>query len=226
MLFIDIETVAGNTDVIPHDIYGKKSRGEYVEKAALDWVTGQVICVGIKTQDTKPFMIVGEEKDVLQRTSDLLIGHVKLDGIHNFSDLTAEKWCTFNGARFDIPYLAMRMAKNGIRFPRPDILRQSKYSYEPHLDLYLYLTQQDTNKRWAGGQTLDFFTRYFEVECKDDPISGKDIPDIWRDYLKSSKKKSAASALKPISDHCECDIIKLEGLYEKLSMSLPAYRNS
>lgn len=222
MLYIDIETVAGDIDIIPHDIYGRKNRKDYVDGAALDWVTGQIICIAFKTEDTGIKVYAGPEGKILQEVSDVLRGLSKADdGKHFESNFVAETWVTFNGHKFDIPYMAMRMAKHGIRFPRPDVLKASRYSYDAHLDIYQYLTNHETVKRWAGGQTLSFFAEYFGVETIDDPITGSDIPNIWQEYIKSKSQSAKESKLKLISNHCAADVLKLERLCDKIYYSLP-----
>jgi len=45
-------------------------------------------------------------------------------------------WVTFNGKKFDVPFLLARSACHGIARTRGDLIDTYPYSFEPHADLY------------------------------------------------------------------------------------------
>ncbi len=45
-------------------------------------------------------------------------------------------WVTFNGKKFDVPFLLARSAHHGIEPTRSDLVDTYPYSFEPHADLY------------------------------------------------------------------------------------------
>jgi len=44
-------------------------------------------------------------------------------------------WITFNGKRFDVPYLRIRTIANGLRCRRIDLLHTNPWANKPHVDL-------------------------------------------------------------------------------------------
>jgi len=227
-IILDIETAAGAIDLIPSDMEApgnlkdpnkikeslKKKRQELTDRAALDWVTGKVVAVGIMDIDGSPTAICCDtEAHTLENMWEHLANEIT---VQTTSDKTTQffvtKVVTFNGTGFDIPFLRWRMAVNGIDNCRPDIFSSySRYARGVHIDLYNYLTEFGTSTRWKGGQTLDFFCRVFDIDIPDNSgISGRDVPALW------AKGKTA-----PIIKHMKADLERTAALYRRIEQWLP-----
>ncbi len=230
MIFLDIETAANEQadSIIPPDDEfekGAKNRhDDYMARAALDWATGRVVCVGIIDDDSYNVkaMLVDEEEMMLNFITNQIKHGVAITeesrkdtqwvtNYHIPTDIV-----TFNGYNFDIPFLRGRCSINGIPWTRPDLVVSSKYRYDHHIDLYQCLTEFENRNRmrWKGGQSLDFFCKLFNIEVKDESgISGKDVPGIWKEIIISTG--GAVKQRNQIIQHCEADLVKLKKLYER-----------
>jgi hypothetical protein len=107
---------------------------------------------------------------------------------------------TFNGARFDLPFLSKRL---GLRF------------YQMHLDLYYPLASLG----FRGG--LKSIEKQLKLSRKSDGVTGYDAVRLWRSYksgrtIEVAKKKVAGDdALKMLLDYNREDTVNLEKLADK-----------
>lgn len=97
---------------------------------------------------------------------------------------------SFNGRRFDVPFLMTRSAIHGIR-PTKDLMRgRYLYQHNPealHIDLYDQLTFYGATRR---GGSLHLWTRAFGIESpKAGGVTGDDVSPLFKQkkYLEIAK---------------------------------------
>lgn len=164
------------------------------EKAALSPLTGEVAIVGLAYSDSSHVEVIsakdgGEER--LLVTLILRLGSLRADG-----PLTL---VTYNGKRFDLPFLAARAAIRGIFFPVGSRL-PSAYSRE-HIDLYDVLGEGSL-EQWA-----------IALGMPRKKIPGAEIPRLIQD----GKWEEA-------EEHCLEDIKVTLALYNKVASVVDAGR--
>lgn len=100
---------------------------KYIEKAALDALTGRVLLIGIRFQDGRTLQLWDDDDDEEQVLQDFL-SHLELPGG------AMARLITFNGAGFDLPFLWRRMWRH--RIAPPSEYRSGRYwSDAYHVDL-------------------------------------------------------------------------------------------
>ena len=221
-LFLDIETIPGDLSLIPEEIPVKvgaitdqqklkakvaAERNKWVEKAALSWVTGRIICVSIRGDGiTENFVDYNEHR---------LLMSVK-SWFEELDYNTQFKIVTFNGLDFDIPYLVGRFAINEIRWPWPLTSLQFAKPWDTrmHIDLFYWLTRGGKMKLWIGGTTMDSFVNYFGIDIPDKSgIAGNWIPTAWKTVMEG--QMDMGLFLNTVMLHCSSDVERLEALYQK-----------
>ena len=138
-LVLDIETVGAPVEEIPARALDYLYRGlerdhpdpdelerrrrELLERFGLDPTTGRVVCVGALDTETKEETAFhrGREPEILRRFWDFL------------AEKAPERIVTFNGKRFDFPYLNVRSAILSIA-PRRR-LDNEPFRTRPHFDV-------------------------------------------------------------------------------------------
>lgn len=102
---------------------------------------------------------------------------------------------TYNGIRFDIPFLRTRSIYWGIDFP---LFREVK-----HTDVYFTVK----HKTSFHSKRLGVVAPFFHIPAKDHPLN----PEIWINCLSGKKE-----ALEFVWTHNKEDIFSLKGVFHKL----------
>jgi DNA polymerase elongation subunit (family B) len=207
VLVTDIETVkdetidAGLLAELNEAAMGK--RGADAEKIAaglaLSPMTGKICCVGWRHGDyaagaTKiewrggaSTLVSKDEKTVLTKIADLF---------EATSQLTT--FVTFNGKPFDMPFIKVRCAIQGI--PLQYKIRDSKYDLGSHFDIRSALTNFDQ----YGKGTLPQWAARFGIEVKYPDLDGS-----------MTQRFYDLDELPQIALHCESDILITSQLFER-----------
>jgi len=143
----------------------EQHRQEFIDKAALSPLTGQVLAIGYQGQTDVPHISAGEEPAILEffwqgyaryaRDGTPFIGH--------------------NVFGFDLPFLVQRSWYHGLAVPQ-----------EIHEDCNRYRSKVfvDTMAVWSCGQRQQFIglndlATYFGIEGKPEGIDGGDFHKLW-----------------------------------------------
>lgn len=135
-MIFDIET-SYNPDLVPLalELADVEVREEEVkQEMALDPFWGQIVAVGVMSEDKRGERIkifTGDEPEMLAGFWDIA-GEFRL-------------FVGFNSMEFDVPYLELRSAINGIA--RPVKISTRRYQWGNHIDLYMLLTH------WRGNRS-------------------------------------------------------------------------
>jgi len=120
------------------------------------------------------------------------------------------RFVTFNGRRFDGPFLMLRSAVLGI--PTTKNLAGYRYAVRPHLDLLDVISFFGASRKW----NLDFTCKAFGVESpKEHGMDGYSVGPYYR-----------AGRLKEIAQYCRRDVEATARLYRKVEKTLlPAMKD-
>ena len=120
------------------------------------------------------------------------------------------RFVTFNGRRFDGPFLMLRSAVLGI--PTTKNLAGYRYAVRPHLDLLDVISFFGASRKW----NLDFTCKAFGVESpKEHCMDGYSVGPYYR-----------AGRLKEIAQYCRRDVEATARLYRKVEKTLlPAMKD-
>lgn len=200
-LILDIETVgedwSGIDEVTQDKLLGwiERSTQDKKEQAALaenvkarlglSPLTGSIVALGLCDLERK--------EGIVYYQSDKERKEEEIDGyalrIRSEKELLEDFWegakeydmfVTFNGRRFDIPYILLRSAILGVR-PTQDLMK-GRYLYQQgmvrHIDLQDQLTFYGAMQKRPS---LHLFTRAFGIDSpKADGISGEDVAELFR----------------------------------------------
>lgn len=75
-------------------------------------------------------------------------------------------WCTFNGKRFDVPFLTQRTTFHGLEPTRDDLLNTHPYRHDPHIDL---------SWAWPGSYALDDLCGHLSVSSPKGEMDGSKV---------------------------------------------------
>lgn len=147
-------------------------------------------CIGVKRANEEPVIIHGEDE---ARILEQFWGIVRRAG--------APLIVTFNGYRFDIPYINIRSVMCGIR-PDPSInLNKWTMGRSNHFDIMQALSSTG-NFAWVG---LEMTARVFGVPVPGDTIPSEDMPGLFHE-----------GNWEAIIKHNTHDLIMTEGIYLKI----------
>ncbi len=223
-LFIDIETIPGQTPYIREDIAvnitapGQYKKQESIEKWLADnrstatddqWrktsfsgTLGEVICIGYALDDNDPVSVQrelgGSEADMI----DAFFTNVKdqlgerTDGLLNKPDM----WIGHNITGFDLRFLWQRCVLTGAK-PLFGIPIKAK----PWDDVIF-----DTMTEWRGigakaGGSLQQICKAMSIETKDDLDGSK----VW-DYVKDGR-------IDEVAEYCRKDVMRTREIYKRIS---------
>jgi len=208
----DIETVGVDFDELSEDAQNyvlkdaedEKKAKEVKEKLGLWPFTGEIVAICLYNPETQrgktyfqapdkkiePFSEGGidyevmTEKEILERF---------------WSEIKSyQQFITFNGRKFDCPYIMLRSAVHRISPTRN--LMPYRYSCEEHIDLLDQLTFYDAFRRFS----LDFYCKSLKLEnSKMNGMSG----DKVQDYFKKDKYEE-------IARYCALDVKATADLYQ------------
>lgn len=166
-------------------------------------LTGEVVAIGMLNPDTTRGMMLfqnsnGEKIDFEDGGIQYQSGTEK-EILEKFWSLV-EKYdqiITFNGRTFDLPFLILRSAKNGVR-PTRNLLGY-RYESQKHCDLLDQLTFYGAIRKF----NLDFYAKFFGIKSsKDEGIDGSMIGELYQTgkYLE-------------IARYCARDLVATKELY-------------
>ena len=222
ILFLDIETVAGQPDfdnLSPRfqALWEKKSSffreaetqtaEERYSKAGIYAEFGKIVVIAVGY-----FVISDNEPPKLRIKA--FSGHDEKTLLEDFAALIKSNFntkktrlCAHNGKEFDFPYIGRRMIINNI--PIPEILNLSgRKPWEvPHID---------TMELWKFGDykhftSLDLLAALFDIESSKDDIDGSQVNDVYY------KEKD----LERITAYCKRDVSVLVQVYLRLNQMEP-----
>lgn len=168
-----------------------RRRQDAIDRFALDPTTGQIICIGLRDTDTgeSTALVVDDtstERDVLIRFWESVRS-------------PPDRWVSFNGKRFDVPYLKLRSAIVGVT---PScFIDESRGATRPHFDVYEVLAGQDTRRRG----NLDYFSAIFGIDSPKAIMDGSKVHDAYHQ-----------GRIKEIAEYCLSDCRATAELYERL----------
>jgi len=209
----DIETIGTEFDDLPEEVQKYVLKDAEDEKKANDiksrlglWpLTGEIVAICLLNPDTgkgrtyfqapgksvKPFI---EEDIEYQALTEKEILEKFWQEIKNY-----DQFITFNGRKFDCPYIMLRSAALKIRPSRN--LVPYRYSDQEHIDLLDQLTFYDAFRRFS----LDFYCKSFDLEAgKMKGMSG----DKVQEYFKNCKYSE-------IARYCSLDVKATAELFER-----------
>lgn len=202
-LIFDIETVGEDfdtldetsQDVLTRWIKKESESGENYTSALADLkngmgfspLTGQIVVIGIYDGEREKGAVYfqsspkKEEKSFEENEYKFEVMTEK-DMLQKFWSV-AEKYdtfVTFNGRQFDVPFLMVRSAVNGIR-PSKNLLANRYLNYQPesarHIDLFDQLTFYGALRRKGG---LHLWCRAFGIESpKAQGVDGDDVKALF-----------------------------------------------
>lgn len=133
----------------------EEKRLEYIAGAALNALSGQVLCIGVYQRGLSQ-LLLGEEKTILQQFWELYL-------------LTQQSWIGFCVRNFDVPFLVRRSYRWGVRVPH---IMHGRYLSDRFIDIA---------ERWQCGDwqeriSLDRLAKFLGVGEKTG--SGGDFAEL------------------------------------------------
>lgn len=151
---------------------------------------GEICVIGYQYKDEEPRAIFGNEKDLLQEF---------WNKIKDFNGL----FVGFNQLGFDAPFIIRRSMKHGIHPTNKEFLNLKRFSYRPHYDLYMALSDwRQPNLTVSLEQACEFFG----------------IPSSKTGSIKASQVAEAfqEGRIKEIAEYCKRDVQSTRLLFEKV----------
>ncbi|MFZ2193829.1 MAG: ribonuclease H-like domain-containing protein [Candidatus Moraniibacteriota bacterium] len=166
-------------------------------------LTGEIVAIGMLNPDTMKGMMLfqnnGGEKTIFEEGNIHYQSGTEKEILEKFWSIV-EKYdqiVTFNGRAFDLPFLILRSAKNGVR-PTRNLLGY-RYESQKHCDLLDQLTFYGAIRKF----NLDFYAKFFGIKSsKDEGIDGSMVGELYQTgkYLE-------------IARYCARDLIATKELY-------------
>ena len=157
----EFEAPANYKDAEKIKVAIEAKKKDWLEDAALDPMTGQVLCIGL---------LIGDKFRVLGDTSEAIILHEFWETIHDAGDLL-HPLIGFNIFAFDLPFLIRRSWKHGATVPLG--IRRGRYWGDQIIDLR---SEWQLGDRQAPG-SLDTIAKHLGVGAKIG--NGKDFAALW-----------------------------------------------
>jgi DNA polymerase elongation subunit (family B) len=180
--------------------YEENALAKAIEKAALDPDLGRIVAIAwqLVERDHEPRVMVCRTEDDERRVITAF-----LDDLTD-TDGGFRRLVTFNGHRFDQPFLMRRADALGVcDFP---LLRCDRNS--PHLDMLRVMTYDDVLKP----RSLQFYLRRYANEMR---ARGIEVADILDDCDGSAiHQLVATNQWDAVANHCKCDVQRLYALCE------------
>ncbi|MDD3803697.1 MAG: ribonuclease H-like domain-containing protein [bacterium] len=214
----DIETIGRgweNLDEGTRKYLKEKSRENEnpEEMLGLNAMTGEIAAISILQNEKKEietFYQNREEKNLFSNANDYkkddyyyrFIVCSEEEIIKAFYDRIANagKFITFNGLRFDCPFIALRASLLGVKPTRN--INTNRFRRDEHIDLYDVFTFNGNIK----GINLETYCKiYGTSNPKEEGISGKDV----QRYFNEKKYRE-------IAEYCSRDVYSTYSLYKKI----------
>jgi len=209
---IDIETIG-----FDFEAYDQKSQ-EYLlkyaqteeekadvkSKLAFYPLTGEVVTIGMLNPDTGRGVVFFQDKgtkiEKFEKEGIVYDAGSEKEILEKFWDLvkTYKQIVTFNGRTFDVPFLMLRSAINGVRTSRN--FMGYRYDTKEHCDLLDQLTFYGASRRFS----LDFYAKSFNIKSsKDEGIDGSMVGSLY-----------AEKRFLDVAYYCARDLRTTKELYE------------
>jgi len=201
-IVVDIETVGQSVEEIPERALDYLFRGlerdapdpeelerrrkDLLSRLGLDPTTGRIVCVGILDSESsfeRTFSHI-DEKELLESFWRWL------------ESARPTLFVSFNGRRFDVPYLNIRSAIHGIEPPYPIPL-----GWSSHFDVREALEGDDKRRRGS----LDYFCAAFGVPSPKMEMDGSLVGQVY-----------AEGRIEDIERYCLADCRATLALYQRL----------
>ncbi len=219
ILFLDVETVAGNND---YDKIDERLKSQWVRKASFlkreEGITDEMLYhdrAGIYAEFGKIVVIslgfFHEDDEELHFRVTSLYDHNEVALLEKFKSILEKmdediRLCAHNGREFDFPYLSRRMLINGIKLPSALDLSGKKPWEINHLDTMDMWKFGD----WKHYTSLELLAALFGIESSKTDMDGSMVNKV---YYKDEN-------LEKIAEYCTDDVIVTANLYCKLK-SIP-----
>ncbi|MBI4149548.1 ribonuclease H-like domain-containing protein [Candidatus Woesearchaeota archaeon] len=182
-LFLDIETVPldiRHEDVKLYLMDKKISK----EDRSLNPLYAKIVVLGIKPFGGQPRLLTGDEKTILTEFWQLLSGMNTV-------------LVTYNGYKFDVPFIKIRSVVNGVRIPYSINMNRWQMERSNHFDVMLFFSQQET----FINPNLRVLGKMHGIESRDD-FFGHDVERLYKE-----------GRMQDIISHCQADIELLERIF-------------
>jgi predicted PolB exonuclease-like 3'-5' exonuclease len=207
---LDVETVGRKVEEIPEralDYLLKalerdqpppeeldRRREELFARFGLDPTTGRIVCVGIVDVEGAFERAFSDdsERDLLESFWGW------------YAEARPELVVTFNGKRFDVPFLNLRSAVHGLA--PPVVIPAEPQSRSPHFDVREVLEADDRRRRGS----LDYFCSIFGLPSPKELMDGSLVEQAW-----------AEGRIEDIERYCLSDCRATAALFLRLK---PFYR--
>ena len=219
-VIFDIETIGFDWDDFDekqHEYLTKfaKNDDELVaikERLGLHPLTGRIVTIAMYNPDSKKGVVYFESGN------DQVYDHIKDNFTYKSSDektllenfwrdiVKYDEFITFNGSRFDCPYLLLRSTILGVKCTRD--LMPPRFEKKPHTDLAKVLNFYGELEKIFP---LDFYCKVFGVKSpKEGEVHGHEVPKFF-----------AEGKGLEIAEYCAGDVIATGELMKKLEESAP-----
>ncbi len=219
-LVFDIETSAYDFDSLSESQkeyllrYAEKEHDEKIRQAKKDEairylslypLTAKVIAIGLLHTEMEKAVVLyeGSEEENNVVTEDELVVYKPLsekEMLETFWNYAAktERFISFNGRNFDLPFLMIRSAKLKVK-PTVNFIK-NRYDKSQHIDLLEQFTFYGLIKKF----NLDFYCQSFGIDSpKSKGVSGMDVKQLYD-----------AGRIKEIAVYCGDDIRATYELYK------------
>jgi hypothetical protein len=201
-LVFDIETIGGDFDALddkskvslagwansPEEVEGGDNRAALEGVMGLSPLTGEVVALGALDADSGKgavyYQAPGEESSETEEDGIKYKTMTEVEILKQFWELAdnADDFIGFNSRGFDVPFLMVRSAINGIR-PSRDLMSNRYLSLQRdgrHIDLIDQLTFYGAVFKIKG--SLHMWCRAFGIESpKVDGVSGDDVGFLFKE---------------------------------------------
>jgi hypothetical protein len=185
-----------------------QTKSEMVEETkrylSLYPLTAKIVAIGLLSTEKEKSMVLYEGgKDDDWIVEEKVIKYKPLTEIEMLKYFwkyaeKAEKVISFNGRNFDLPFIMIRSAINGIK-PSKNLIR-NRYDASQHIDLLEQFTFYGITKKF----NLDFYCNAFGIiSPKSKGITGMEVRELYR-----------AGRIKDIAIYCGEDVRATYELYK------------
>jgi len=197
----DIETIGSPTldetatEVLEQQIIRTQDRTqedpEVIKKRlmATNPFLGEICVIGLKKNEEAPVAFYGNEKQILKDFWEF---------IKDFNGI----FVSFNGIKFDVPFIITRSAYHNISPTNRDFLNKRRFSYSPHFDCLMVATDWGTVRFISLKQICEFYG----IETSK---GGEVVASNVAEFV-------AKGEIVKVSDYCKRDVIATEELYKIL----------
>ncbi len=188
----------------PDNELKKQKEDEAIRYLSLYPLTAKVVAIGMLNTETEHSLVLFEDDEELEWCSEN--NNVRYCSYSEEKMLTrfweyvkkVDAVITFNGRKFDLPFLMMRSAMLKIK-PTRNFLRK-RYDNKSHIDLLDKFTQYGITKKF----NLDFYCQAFGIDSpKSHGVSGMEVKELYN-----------ARKTKEIATYCGYDVAATYKLYE------------